>query len=525
MLLRSVKRASMALGAILIAALTGGCTMQMPALSSISRAAHTLAPPVPAETSTTRLSPLPVKPEALSAYHKEVKRLVVWYDTLPVAQRESACAALGLTVQLDETGETGLNRFTPASEYGSGPLENRHTRPGVGVPVVAWRLNDGTGPLDSHRPPEGLSAPMTAVVLPQAGGKWLLRFVSPVDHASIDIAGRSVTVAADYTAPIAQLAERARPLARSGLSGMLSSTTSERREKLYLMQPYDPQKIPLLMVHGLQSTPLAFVNLTNDLVADPMVRQRYQVWHYHYPTGAPVLQNAAVFRRVLSSTLREIDPEGNDFATNNLVVIGHSMGGILTHTLVSPSGYRLWDAVVKVRPEQVSMPEASKEALTPVFLFQPDRRVRRVVFIAVPHRGSGWADNFIGDLGQTLFRPDREIHSVFTDLITSHPEQVHSFVLGLHQAGKFSSIRTLSARSPALMALAEIPPEVPFHNIIGQRRAGPVDEGNDGIVPYGSSHMAGAESELVVRSGHNAFRHPEAVAEIKRILYEHLRHR
>ncbi|WP_218280148.1 esterase/lipase family protein [Verrucomicrobium spinosum] len=489
-------------------------------LASLTRAVRPLQVTTVAEGPVT---PLPLPPETLTAYHKAVREMVVWYDALPPERKVAECERLGIQVVIDPCAEKGVHRFTPSDEFRTGLLDQYHTRPGVGVPVVAWRPNDGTGRLDNHRPPEGLSAPYTAVVLPAGEGRWTLRFVNPVEHSTLEIGGKAVTVAANYSAPIAQLVEKAKPLARSGFGGMLSPTKSKRREKLYLMEPYDPKKIPLLMVHGLQSTPVAFINLTNDLQSDPMVRRRYQIWHYHYPTGTPVLLNAANFRQVLSSTLKEIDPQGDDFATNHLVVIGHSMGGILTHTLVSEPGYKLWDAVINVRPDKVKMPPESLAQLKGVFLFHRDPRVKRVVFISVPHRGSTWADNFVGDLGQTLFRPDRKVTDVFGHLVEVQREVVHPFVVGLYDEGKFSSIRTLSASSPSLQMLATLPPEVPFHSIIGQKGAGPLDLGSDGIVTYKSSHLDGAESELVVRSGHNSFRKQEAVAEIKRILYEHLR--
>jgi triacylglycerol esterase/lipase EstA (alpha/beta hydrolase family) len=304
---------------------------------------------------------------------------------------------------------------------------------------------------------------------------------------------------------------------------MLNSSAISRREKLYLLQPYDPKRIPLLMVHGLQSTPVSFANLVNDLFADPVLHARYQIWQYHYPTGTPVLQNAAVLRRVLKQTLREIDPEGRDFATNNLVVLGHSMGGIMTHTLICESGHKLWDSVFTVRPEAFSCDLKTSSVINSIFLFECEKRVRRAILIAVPHRGSSIADNWIGNLGQSLYHADSELQEAFRSLVENHADQINPFLVRLTKDGKISSIRTLSAKSPALMALAAIPPAVPFHNIIVQKRSGPAHAGSDGVVAYSSSHLDGAESELIVRYGHEAFLHPDAVAEVKRILHAHLK--
>jgi pimeloyl-ACP methyl ester carboxylesterase len=315
---------------------------------------------------------------------------------------------------------------------------------------------------------------------------------------------------------------QAEPLRRSGFRGMLNSSAISRREKLYLIQPYDPNRIPLLMLHGLQSTPVSFAKLVNDLFADPVLHARYQIWHYHYPTGTPVLQNAAVLRRVLKQTLCEIDPQGSDFATNNLVVLGHSMGGIMTHTLISDSGYKLWDTAISVRPETFSCDLKTSRVINAIYLFERERRVRRAILIAVPHRGSSVADNWIGNLGQSLYQADSDLQEAFRSLVENHRDQVNPFLVKLVDEGKISSIRTLSGRSPALMALAAIPPAVPFHTIIGQRTSDPAHAGNDGVVAYSRSHLDGAESELIVRYGHETFLHPDAVAEIKRILHEHL---
>src|SRR5262249_8489534 len=87
-----------------------------------------------------------------------------------------------------------------------------------------------------------------------------------------------------------------------------------------------------------------------------------------------------------------------------------------------------------------------------------------------------------------------------------------------YSRGKLSIIRALSPHNDVLPALASCRIDVPFNSIIGQHAPGPVETGSDGVVPYHSSHLNGAESELVVRYGHRVYESPAAMEEIRRIL-------
>jgi triacylglycerol esterase/lipase EstA (alpha/beta hydrolase family) len=79
--------------------------------------------------------------------------------------------------------------------------------------------------------------------------------------------------------------------------------------------------------------------------------------------------------------------------------LGHSMGGVMTHTLISDSGYKLWDRVISVRPEMFFCDPKTSRVVNAIFLFERENRVRRAILISVPHRGSPIADNWIGSLG------------------------------------------------------------------------------------------------------------------------------
>ena len=76
-----------------------------------------------------------------------------------------------------------------------------------------------------------------------------------------------------------------------------------------------------------------------------------------------------------------------------------------------------------------------------------------------------------------------------------------------------------------MRALGELPidPNVPYHTIAGNRGSDLSNPVSDGWVEYESVHLEGAESELIVPTGHNAYSHPGAIAEIKRILRLHRR--
>jgi hypothetical protein len=65
-------------------------------------------------------------------------------------------------------------------------------------------------------------------------------------------------------------------------------------------------------------------------------------------------------------------------------------------------------------------------------------------------------------------------------------------------------------------------PSVPYYSIIGDRGRGDTPNSSDGVVPYWSSHLAGAQSELIVPGPHGSYALPQTVAELKRILRLHL---
>jgi hypothetical protein len=154
-----------------------------------------------------------------------------------------------------------------------------------------------------------------------------------------------------------------------------------------------------------------------------------------------------------------------------------------------------------------------------VLYFRRNPRVARVVFMAAPHRGSSMADSFVGMLGNSLTRVPPLPERGLSQLARANPNAMRPEAAAFFQGGRFSAVRTLSPRSTALIAVSELPIEVPYHSVIGQLHPGPKERGSDGVVPYWSSHLPGAQSELIVRSGHGVIDNPDAIREVVRILH------
>ncbi len=396
-------------------------------------------------------------------------------------------------------------------------LDRRHRREGTGVPLVGLRERTDEDP--AHFPPEGITRPLTAVTLRSDDAGASLVLLDPTRHDHVEIDGERVSLAADFTAPYAVLLSRT-VFHRTAIRGAFDYSEIEEQAGIYLLEPYDPDQIPLLMIHGLLSSPNTWLELTNEVLGSDELRAKYQVWHAIYPTGIPFLHAAADVRGQLAALRAELDPEGDDFATRNIVVVAHSKGGLLTKTLVSTSGEQLWDTVFTVAPEELEATPEDLAEMERFLFFERNPAVRRAIFIATPHRGSRLADNALarflaswvvlpGDRAETFERVLRDNQD--------HLEPGYRFRL----AGLPSGPRALSERDPLIQALADLPvdPAVPFHPILGQQKPGLL---SDGVVEHASSHQEGAESEKVVEgAGHDVHRSPEAIAEVVRILVGH----
>jgi len=335
----------------------------------------------------------------------------------------------------------------------------------------------------------------------------------------ITLGGKNYPLVTDKNAATTMLARRARRVAQSGLTNLLHPEMRAKGE-IVLSQPYDPNKTPVLLIHGLQTTPFTFLQLVNALESEPEISRRFQFWHFYYSTGTPVLLNALRLREELERTVHVVDPADADFATHHIVVLGHSMGGLLAHTLVSSSGARVWKSLFAIPPEKLRGNPEMARRLQRAFIFRRNPRVVRAIFVATPHHGAAMADSWIGGLAKSLIRLPDKLQTDLTDIAEKNVETRTAAGAAFFKQLNFTSVHMLSPHDPMLLALAHLPIAVPFHSIMGEKRTG---AGSDGVVRYASSHLDGANSELIVRSGHNAFNNFEARSEVIRVLREELR--
>ena len=346
---------------------------------------------------------------------------------------------------------------------------------------------------------------------------------SPESTESVDLHGEKVPLAGNFTAAYGMW------LAQSGFATQSLRTLFGLSEgigapHMYLMQPWDPNRRIIFMLHGLGSSPEAWVNVANEIMGDPELRRHFQVWQVYYPTNAPIALNRYEINQAFDNTLKHFDPSGSTPASKDMVFIGHSMGGVLARLLVTSSGDVLWNDLLAnydLKGERLKRVETK---LGPLLHFTAEPNVERAIFIAAPHKGTDIAGNRVGRLIGRLVRLPITILGKFEDVFLTLQESESANSTTKLQVP--NSIDNLKASDPFVKAAGALPitPGLKYHSIIAQRKPEvPLLQSDDGLVPYWSAHLDGAVSEKVIISGHSVQETPQAVLEIRRILREDLK--
>jgi pimeloyl-ACP methyl ester carboxylesterase len=341
------------------------------------------------------------------------------------------------------------------------------------------------------------------------GSHCVISINDPLAAESVRVDGHNYPLAADFTASYALLLAREKPQ-KLGFARLLRPQEYAATARVARLEPYNPNKTVLLVIHGLMDTPATWVPLLNDLRGDKDMRRNYQFWFYSYPSGYPYPYSALILRQ-------ELDAIEKKFPLRKpMVVVAHSMGGSISRTLITDAGTTLWLEAFGHPPAETKMDPQSKHLLEEVLIFEHRRDIGRVVFMSTPHRGSDLASNWIGRIGSMLVRAPTRLRTVAQTLRTS----LTTDPAALNLKRLPNSVDTLAPNNRFVVAINKIPITrgIPYHSIIGDRGRGDSPNSSDGVVAYWSSHLGGARSEFIAPCNHSSPLNPQAIAEVHRIL-------
>jgi pimeloyl-ACP methyl ester carboxylesterase len=436
------------------------------------------------------------------------------------------------TLQLDvdpaglKFGGYRLVDFRSLADFQIRGLRNRYRRRGIGAPLAA-SVSKGDERVDPWIGPY-VKVPVTALLRfddPRRGMSdgalhGTIQLFNADESGTTRIGDLTVPLESERTAALAYQLHGA-PVWDFEIAGFRRGdfTLAKREDNLFMLQPYRAGRIPVVFVHGTASSPARWAEMINELMNDPVLGRRYQFWLYLYNTGNPVAYSALGLREGLQHVVKDVDPEGKDAELRQMVVIGHSQGGLLTKMTVVSSGTRFWDANFKVGIEQADLSPETKDLLRRSIFVEPLPFVSEVIFICTPHRGSFLAENWLGGIARRLVTFPAQVTKVSVELVKANPARAAQTAVRMPTA-----IDNMDGSHPFIKTLSSLPiaPGVEAHSIIAVKGDGPPEEGDDGVVKYTSAHLDGV-AEFIVRGSHSTQATPATIEEVRRLLYAHLK--
>lgn len=421
----------------------------------------------------------------------------------------------------------------PAVDVPIENLDERYSVPGLGIPLVGIIPADKVDKSDIkfNIRTRGTVRTLTAVLtFPEGKNAMPLMRLIPRHRAETIRVGRlDYQLAADFSAPIEVYWNLTR-VKNDRFLGMLQPQELRDSMGLSCMEAYNPNKIPVILTHGLLSSAGTFDNMVNRLMADPEVRSRFQFWYYNYPTGVTWTLTAAQYRQSLRDVRQKLDPEMKNKNWDHMVVVGHSMGGLITRYSQSKEPWLLlkdnkvmkgkWSKYMDARYIDTPIPVKSLDAFREIFFFRPVQ-AGMVVYMATPHRGAPLARyRIVNALLRLVKLPENfvaEIVNIATlqqDSVLLNPERMTEW---------FTSVGQLSPESYSIVGLQKLQlRDVPTHSIIGDEGDNDTPDSSDGIVPYWSSHLPWG-SEQIVPGSHSVQEIPETAEAFRTILRDYAR--
>lgn len=329
---------------------------------------------------------------------------------------------LSLVASLNDRYTTTIRQLLASSL--SGRLNNEENHNSVTDSKPSSRIYP-TG----HLLLTGLIQPSGDSVLDTLSSRQLdIHLYNPYQNESVSILGNDYPLAANFSAGYGLwLSEN--QLDGVGYLNLITRQPDASLPKLFMLEPYDPNKRVLIMLHGLASSPATWVKLTNDILNDDTLRDNYQVWQIFYPTNLPILENRYQIQRLINSTYQQTDPKGENRASKNSVIISHSMGAIIARMMVSDENLvddldKLDDQNLLTVKQKRKIRNALKasfgeEQLKERFELQALPQVDTAVFLSAPFRGTDYADRwFTRALRRIVYLPVGLVKTVTDNLAT-----------------------------------------------------------------------------------------------------------
>lgn len=411
-------------------------------------------------------------------------------------------------------------KFTPSDRYDftGKNVGERVLKQGLGAPMIVVGDDLDYVKIDRFAQAQHVYYGLTAMIRFN-GRDATIELFDPLEKETVKLDRSSYQLAGDFQGPLA-LALADLDLEKRELLGLFKPQEFEQSARLARLQPFNPSKIPVLCVHGLGNSPATWAPLVEFLRGDPTIRENYQFWFFSYPSGLPYPLSAAFLRAQLAQISRKYP------GMKDIVVIGHSMGGMISRLLVTDSGTKLWDAYFEKSPGQLPLSERTRRIMGSSMIFDAVPNISRVIFVSPSHRGSNRAIDFWGRLGALAVGNPLSQDAVYREVAQYTRPEVRE-----HGIGRLpNSIDLLNPGNLFINTVDKLPLKrgVPYHTLLGDRgKGGFLDHTKpqltDGFVPYWSGHLEGAQSERIVPSAHWSHLHPLGMTEIKRILLGHLR--
>ncbi|MDZ4403275.1 alpha/beta fold hydrolase [Prosthecobacter sp.] len=394
---------------------------------------------------------------------------------------------------------------------------------GLGVPVVMAQ-NDPRRVAGPFHPPNGEFLPATAVLefpaaAPGQPAEARLRFYNPLVVSELKMGRHSQPLAENLTAAL-QFSLTDSTLDENGPDKLSPSASGEDESQLFFLNRYDSTKVPVVFVHGMRSGPSVWKNAVNELFADPKLRRRYQPACFVYPSKLSIPASAARLRELLKASRDRLDPGHHDAGFGRMVLVGHSMGGLLTRMQVIDSDSDFWRSFFTASPEKMAgqIDAKTQRMLKEGLFFERQTNIKTVVFISTPHQGSVLANNgILRTLVKLILFLPKTARQRLKALTKLPAVFIHPTLRSFHDWG-VEGTENLATKHPYFIALARHPAGVPFHSIIATRGKVDYRNGSDGIVPYWSAHLDEAASETIVPYPHGCLEKPGTVQAVMKIL-------